>query len=61
MEKGVNAIEGTHGKVEKVKLTDGTEIKADLVLIGTGISPNTGFIKGLNKETDGSLSCNPFL
>lgn len=36
---GVNAIEG-EGKVERIALSDGTTVKADLVVIGIGIVPN---------------------
>jgi NAD(P)H-nitrite reductase large subunit len=44
-------------------LTDGTEVKTDLVLIGTGISPTTEFLKESNIDRDqfGGVICNPFL
>ena len=49
---GVNIITNTrvesiigNGKVEKVKLSDGREIKADMVLIGIGSKPNVEIAK----------------
>lgn len=47
------------GSVGAVKLKDGTELEADLVILGVGVSPATEYLKGnseveLNK--DGSLS-----
>lgn len=41
---GVEAIIGTD-RVEKVKLKDGTEILADMVLLSTGVRPNTALAK----------------
>jgi NADPH-dependent 2,4-dienoyl-CoA reductase/sulfur reductase-like enzyme len=42
-------IEGKD-KATKVVLLNGKEIDADLVLLGTGISPNTGFIGKLKTD-----------
>ncbi|GAA2801726.1 NAD(P)/FAD-dependent oxidoreductase [Saccharopolyspora taberi] len=38
---GVRAFHGTGGHVSAVELTDGTELPADLVVLGVGITPNT--------------------
>lgn len=45
-------------KVGAVHLKDGTEIPADLVVLGVGVSPATGFLQNnskINLERDGSL------
>jgi nitrite reductase (NADH) large subunit len=38
------AISGENGRVKSVVLTDGSEIPADLVVIGIGVVPNTEFL-----------------
>ena len=50
------------GKVEKVILEDGTEIAADLVIVGAGIIPNTELAKeaGLDLLL-GGIKTNPFM
>ena len=40
------ALSGEHGRVKGVVLTDGSEIPADLVIIGIGVIPNTEFLSG---------------
>ncbi len=40
------ALSGQNGRVTGVVLTDGTEIPADLVIIGIGVVPNTDFLSG---------------
>ena len=45
-------------KVGSVKLKDSTSLPADLVILGVGVSPSTGFLKdnaAVNLEKDGSL------
>ena len=42
---GIKEFKGENGKVTSVVLSDNTEVKADLVLIGAGVSPTTGFLK----------------
>ena len=37
---GVEAFEGSHGRVTAVRLTDGTAVPCDAVLIGVGAAPN---------------------
>lgn len=41
MGKGVKQFKGENGKVSSVVLSDNSEIKADVVLVGAGISPTT--------------------
>ena len=45
-----------NGKVEEVILDDGEGLPADFVLMGVGVQPATGFLKGMNLNPDGSLS-----
>jgi 3-phenylpropionate/trans-cinnamate dioxygenase ferredoxin reductase component len=40
---GVAALEG-HGRVERVRLADGSLVDADLVVVGIGVTPNTGWL-----------------
>ncbi len=46
------ALSGQNGRVKSVVLTDGSEIPADLVIIGIGVIPNTEFLTGLS-DPDG--------
>ncbi|KTT33470.1 pyridine nucleotide-disulfide oxidoreductase [Pseudomonas oryzihabitans] len=43
------------GHVQQVRLKDGTRLPADLVLVGTGITPATGFLANLPLAEDGSV------
>jgi NADPH-dependent 2,4-dienoyl-CoA reductase/sulfur reductase-like enzyme len=43
-------------KVQKVVLEGGDVLEADFVLMGVGVQPATGFLKGLELNPDGSLS-----
>jgi NADPH-dependent 2,4-dienoyl-CoA reductase/sulfur reductase-like enzyme len=45
-----------NGKVEEVILGDGEKLPADFVLMGVGVQPATGFLKGVDLNPDGSLS-----
>lgn len=50
----VSAFEG-NSKVSAVLLENGDRIEADLVLVGIGVSPATGFLDGIKKEKDGGI------
>lgn len=52
--KNVQSIEGG-GKVEKVVLDDGKEIKADIVIVGKGVRPNVSFLPSSIKVNRGVL------
>ena len=45
MNRSISEIKGDGKLARSVVLDDGTEIEADLVLIGTGVRPATSFIK----------------
>ena len=53
---GVAEVLGTD-KVEKVKLADGTELDADLVVVGIGSNPATGWLEGTGLEVDNGVVC----
>lgn len=42
--------------VRSVVLNDGTELAADFVVLGVGVRPATGFVHGLELESDGSIA-----
>ena len=60
MSKKVKEIKGDKGKVTSVVLGDGTEIPADLVIVGQGIIPSTDFVP-VEKDVNGGIVCDPFL
>lgn len=53
---GVDSVSGD-GKVEKVVLSDGTELDADIVVVGIGSRPVTGFLDGSGVEVDNGVLC----
>ena len=56
-------IDKGDGSVAGVELTNGSCIESDLVVLGTGVKPDTGFLSGsgLEMKEDGGLVCNPYL
>jgi NADPH-dependent 2,4-dienoyl-CoA reductase/sulfur reductase-like enzyme len=48
---GVDSVEGTDG-VERAVLTDGTRVECDLVVVGIGVVPNTGWLAGSGLPVD---------
>ena len=56
----VKAFEGSE-KVEAVALDSGERIEADLVIVGVGVSPATGFLEGVPLEKDGGIVTDKFL
>ena len=57
---GVAAVEG-RSAVEHVRLDDGTEIAADLVVVGIGVSPATDWLEGSGLELRDGLVCDECL
>jgi NADPH-dependent 2,4-dienoyl-CoA reductase/sulfur reductase-like enzyme len=53
---GVAALEGSE-RVERIRLTDGTAIDADLVVVGIGARPSTGWLAGSGLELSNGLVC----
>ncbi|QLL08325.1 NAD(P)/FAD-dependent oxidoreductase [Mycobacterium vicinigordonae] len=53
---GVAEVRGD-GHVEQVVLSDGTELPADLVVVGIGSHPATGWLDGSGIEVDNGVVC----
>ena len=53
---GVQAIEGGD-RVERVVLTDGTVLEADVVVVGVGVTPNTEWLEGSGLTIDNGVVC----
>jgi NADPH-dependent 2,4-dienoyl-CoA reductase/sulfur reductase-like enzyme len=53
---GVDQVQGTD-HVEKVVLSDGTELDADLVVVGIGSKPATEWLDGSGIEVDNGVVC----
>ncbi|WGS53187.1 FAD-dependent oxidoreductase [Paraburkholderia sp. D15] len=54
----VASLEGEEGNVHAVMLEGGEHVDADLVLLGTGVAPATGFVEGLPLQKDGGVLVN---
>ena len=53
---GVSEVSG-QDRVQKVTLGDGTELDADLVIVGIGSHPATGWLEGSGIEVDNGVVC----
>ena len=53
---GVVLIEGGD-RVERIRLTDGAVLDIDLVVIGIGVTPNTGWLEGSGLTIDNGVLC----
>ncbi len=53
------AVEGFEGtdRVERVRLGDGSAIDADLVVVGVGVAPETGWLEGSGLTLDDGVLC----
>jgi len=60
---GISEIVGKDGKVSSVILQDGTELKADAVVLATGYSPNTKLAQsiGLNLNRRGFIKVDEYM
>jgi NADPH-dependent 2,4-dienoyl-CoA reductase/sulfur reductase-like enzyme len=55
---GVAGFEGdAAGRVARVRLADGGAIEADMVVVGIGVSPNTGWLEGSGLALDDGVVC----
>ncbi|MEQ8840410.1 MAG: FAD-dependent oxidoreductase [Acidimicrobiales bacterium] len=55
---GVDAVEaGPDGNVERVRLSDGSVIEAEVVVVGIGVIPNTEWLEGSGLELDNGVVC----
>lgn len=52
---GVSAFQGNRGRVTAVVLADGSEMPADVVVVGVGMVPHTELAKQLGLECDGGI------
>jgi NADPH-dependent 2,4-dienoyl-CoA reductase/sulfur reductase-like enzyme len=57
---GVDALEGA-GRVERVVLADGTVLEADVVVVGVGVEPATGWLQGSGLELRDGVVCDATL
>jgi 3-phenylpropionate/trans-cinnamate dioxygenase ferredoxin reductase component len=57
----VSEIAGTAGKVEKVILSDGTAHRADLALVGIGVTPNVELAQAAGLRVTNGIPVNEFL
>ncbi|HYF44951.1 MAG TPA: FAD-dependent oxidoreductase [Acidimicrobiales bacterium] len=53
---GVDAMEGGE-RVERIRLADGSTIDADLVVVGVGVTPATGWLEGSGLALDNGVVC----
>ncbi|HEX9549076.1 MAG TPA: FAD-dependent oxidoreductase [Acidimicrobiales bacterium] len=53
---GVDGLVGT-GRVEGVRLADGSVIPADVVVIGVGVAPTTGWLEGSGLDLADGVRC----
>ena len=56
----VEGFEGD-GRVERVKLSDGSHVAADAVVVGIGAAPATGWLAGSGLALDDGVVCDEFL
>lgn len=53
---GVEGLDGG-GRVERVRLTDGSAVDASVVVVGIGVTPNTEWLKGSGLALDDGVVC----
>jgi 3-phenylpropionate/trans-cinnamate dioxygenase ferredoxin reductase component len=57
---GVSGFEGA-GRVERVRLDDGSTVEADVVVVGVGVEPATGWLAGSGLTIDNGVVCDETL
>lgn len=66
---GVNYVEGTlkeingeNGQCNEVVLSNGEKLRADILVISQGVTPNTDFLpSSVKKDKSGHVTCNTFM
>jgi NADPH-dependent 2,4-dienoyl-CoA reductase/sulfur reductase-like enzyme len=53
---GVAGVDG-NGRVERVRMSDGSTVDADIVIVGIGVAPNTGWLEGSGLTIDNGVVC----
>ncbi len=53
---GVDSFVG-NGRVEAVRLNDGSQVPADVVIVGLGVTPATGWLEGSGLHVDDGVVC----
>lgn len=53
---GVDEFVG-NGRVEAVRLTDGSQVPADVVIVGLGVTPATAWLEGAGLHLDDGVVC----
>jgi 3-phenylpropionate/trans-cinnamate dioxygenase ferredoxin reductase subunit len=53
---GVDGIDGA-GRVERLRLSDGSTIDADVVVVGIGVAPNAQWLVGSGLDIDNGVVC----
>jgi 3-phenylpropionate/trans-cinnamate dioxygenase ferredoxin reductase subunit len=53
---GVEALEGGE-RIERIRLADGSVIEADVVVVGIGVAPATGWLEGSGLALDNGVVC----
>lgn len=51
------AFEADEGRLARVHLSDGRSIKADVAVVGIGVTPNTGWLEGSGLTIDNGVVC----
>jgi len=57
---GVAGFSG-RGRVEHVTLSDGTQLPADVVVVGIGVVPNVEWLAGSGLQIDNGIACDSYL
>src|SRR5690606_11051772 len=50
-------VAGDDGRVRAVELADGSTVDADVVVVGIGVAPNTGWLDGSGLTIDDGVRC----
>jgi 3-phenylpropionate/trans-cinnamate dioxygenase ferredoxin reductase subunit len=57
---GVDGFDGD-GRVEAVRLADGSTVDADVVVVGVGVVPSTGWLEGSGLDVENGVRCDETL